>query len=359
MFNLDLEDETNQLLLPSFKPESLHELRIKLQELGVKNHFLISSSGTTGGDWKGYLISKNALLTNAKAVNECLKLSETDVWGATLPYYHIGGLSIHFRAKLLGHNPVQLRPWNPQVLVEEIKKQEVTVISLVPSQVYDLVELNLASPKNLKTVLVGGDFMGQALAQKFEALGWPVVRTYGMSEVSSQLCTGMKENGFYCPLPIHDIKTNEFNHLLVKSRSFFSYFVKKKENWELTPLQALLDGEGYFKLADKGLIEDGLVKVLGRDDGQIKSSGHLINFNELKETLEHFCLEHHCWGKIELQSSPTEREGQKLTLHYLDSVPERTMSEFLERIHPVKIKDLQKHSKFKRTDLGKFKTVQT
>jgi O-succinylbenzoic acid--CoA ligase len=359
LFTLNLEDESNQLLLPSFAKDDLESLSISLKNLGIKNHFLLSSSGTGGADWKGYLISKDSLLYNARAVNERLELTSQDRWGASLPYYHIGGLAIYLRANLLGHIPVDLRPWNPNQLVAEIQRHHISVISLVPAQVYDLVELNIKAPNEIRKVLIGGDFLGPSLESKFKDLGWPVVRTFGMSEVSSQLCTGMDEEGFYFPLPIHELKIDHSQNILVKSQSFFSYLVKKRENWELTSIKQYLDQEGFFKLPDKGLMSQGKLKVLGRDDGQIKTSGHLVNIIALKETLERFCLEHQCWGKMELQTIASEREGLDLVLHYLESVPELVIHQFLDEIRPVRIKNLEKHAFFERTDLGKFKTPRT
>lgn len=358
MFNLDFTVDSNRLLLPTFNQKMIDELEIKLDGLGIKNHYLLSSSGTTGGDWKGYLISKDSLLINARAVNERLGLNQNDVWGASLPHYHIGGLSIYFRAKLLNHEPVDLRPWNPLELVQKIRDHHISVISLVPTQVYDLVNLHIMAPKEIRHVLVGGDFLGTELARKFRQLGWPMIQTYGMSEVSSQLCTGMDERGFYKPLAINQIKTDSSLRLQVKSKSFFSYLVKKINDWEFIPLENLLDQDGFFTLPDKALIQEEGVKFLGRDDGFVKSSGHLLNMIDLKEALDRFGLENHCWGSMELQTSSSPRLGQQLTLYYLETVAEHKVEEFLKMILPIRINSLKKLKTFERTDLGKFKTGQ-
>jgi O-succinylbenzoic acid--CoA ligase len=358
MFSLDLMVDSNRLLLPSFNRDMIDELESKLDALGIKNHYLLSSSGTTGGNWKGYLISKESLLINARAVNEKLELNQNDIWGASLPHYHIGGLSIYFRAMLLNHQPADLRPWNPLELVQKIRDHHISVISLVPTQVYDLVHLDIIAPKEIRHVLVGGDFLGTELARRFRQLGWPMIQTFGMSEVSSQLCTGMDEKGFYAPLPIHEIKTDSSLRLQVKSKSFFSYLVKKNSDWEFIPLENFLDQDGFFTLPDKALIQEEGVKFLGRDDGFVKSSGHLLNIIDLKEALDRFGLEHHCWGSMELQTSNSPRLGQQLTLYYLETVAEHKVQEFLKIIRPIRIHTIKKLKAFERTDLGKFKTGQ-
>lgn len=354
MFDINTQED-NIILVPTLNEVEILELSLKLKTENISQHYLLASSGTTGGRWKGYLISRLALLRNASAVNERLALTKDDIWGASLPLYHIGGLSIYFRAQLLGHSPIDLRPWSADSLVDKILKHKVTVISLVPTQVFDLVKLNITSPGTLKTVLVGGDFLSRELAERFTHLGWPLVRTFGMTEVSSQLCTGADPDGYYSPLPIHDIKTDINNNLFVRSLSLFSYRVSKQEEWSLTSISELLDHEGYLKLPDKASLSNRGLKILGRDDGHIKSSGHLISYSELRETLDRFCLDHQCWGEMEIQLNPTEREGVELILHCLNKLPEAIIDEFLHLISPVKIAKIKKQDLFNRTNLGKFK----
>lgn len=354
MFDLNFNDDKNQILVPHFSTDEILDLKKSLEELRIKNHFLISSSGTSGGDWKGYLISKMSLLQNAQAVNQSLGLSKDDIWGVALPYYHIGGLSIYFRAHLLEHTPINLRPWSPENLAERILKNNISVISLVPAQVYDLVQLNIPSPSSLKIVLVGGDFISEELAKRFTQLGWPMIKTYGMTEVSSQLCTGTDKKGFYRPLDIHELKINETNNILIRSQSFFSYLVKKNKTWEFTALSELLDDQGFLKISDKGLFHQNHLQLLGRDDGQIKSAGHLINLTGLRETLDRFCLERNCWGQIEIQTRASDRKGTEIILHCLKGLPESLLQEFLKQIEPIKIDEIKKQVLFNRTKLGKF-----
>ncbi len=359
MFNLISEGPENHFLVPSLSKKEREELTQVFSDMGIKNHYLLSSSGTTGGDWKGYLISKQSLFTNAMAVNEHLGLTSNDRWGASLPEYHIGGLSIYFRAMILNHIPVQLRPWSPNEVVDKIQNSEVTIISLVPTQVYDLVINKIWAPKTLRFALVGGDFLGRELAKRFVALGWPLVRTFGMTEVSSQLCSGTNKNGLYIPLPVHQLKIDSNQNIMVRSQSFYSYEVRKTHSWKITPVANFLDSEGFLKLADKGVIHDGGLKVLGRDDGQIKSSGHLINMIALKEVLDKFNLEHNCWGMMELQTAHSEREGSILVLNILNHITETQVEAFLNLIRPIKIHSIKKFQSFQRTDLGKFKTRQS
>src|SRR5690606_34005827 len=108
-------------------------------------HFILFSSGTTGGV-KGYAISKEALFSNARASNEHFKMTAHDVWGLSLPVYHIGGLSVLVRAHLLSNKVIDARHWNPEKWTNTI--QEATITTIVPTQLYDLVKRGIRAPKH-------------------------------------------------------------------------------------------------------------------------------------------------------------------------------------------------------------------
>ena len=358
MYDLDLAAEKNEVLSNLLSDHDKDALLEIIDGLGVAGHTAIFSSGTSGGPMKGYLLSREALIKNALAVNQRLGLSPSDLWGASLPSYHIGGLSIFYRAKLLGHSPVDLRPWDPQVLALKIRKSGVTVLSLVPTQLYDLVSLNAKAPSGLRAVLLGGDFLSDQLEQSALNLGWPVVRTFGMSEVCSQLCTGKDESGFLRPLPIHTIRTSENGQLLVKSESLFSYKITKSDTgWSFTDAQSLKNEEGFLPLQDRVLLRNGNLLHQGRLDEGIKVSGHLIDLKSLKEILDGLMLEEKLWGEMELAVRPSSRSGASLVLHSTPKVPERVIQAYQERIAPVRVEVVSHQKGFIRTELGKFKDL--
>ena len=356
MYHLNLHLNRNEVLSNFLVEAEQNQLLRLTDELGITNHVAIFSSGTTGGPVKGYLLSRDALLKNAAAVNERLGLSPSDVWGASLPHYHIGGLSIFYRAKLLGHSPVNLRPWNPETLTSHITHSGVTVLSLVPAQLYDLVTMGVVAPPGLKAVLLGGDFLSQELEKSAVSLGWPVVRTFGMSEVCSQLCTGEDTAGHLIPLPLHTLKVSERGQLLVKSQSLFSYLITKSgQGWILTSAEDLKQSDGFYPLPDQVILREGNLLHQGRIDQSIKSSGHLVDLRALKEILDALMLKENLWGEMELVMKPSSRHGTSLSLHVTPKVPEIVIRTFKKLIAPVKV-DCRNHgSGLFRTELGKFK----
>jgi o-succinylbenzoate---CoA ligase len=352
MQDLTINLTGNQILLsPQFK-HLQEDLEVIISDHGLQDHLLFLSSGTTSKTPKGYAFHKSALALNAEAVNKHLNLGPTDRWGLTLTSYHIGGIGIILRSQLLGEPPVPCYPWKPETISEAIQIQKITIISLVPTQIYDLVKYQIKAPRGLKIVLVGGDFLGEALRKEAENLGWPIVRTFGMSEVGPQLATGGDLHQGLTPLLLHKLKVDTEHNLWVKTPSLFTIEFKKNEQWVIRKAQDLLDEEGYYPLSDKVKLQAGRVIPLGRADGALKISGRLINLFELKNELDTFAIHHDVWGKIELATQLNPREGQELVLFYSTEIKKEIIFQFLDLIAPIKVNKIIPG--IRRNELGKL-----
>ena len=158
-------------------------------EESLAGHILFSTSGSTGGS-KWVAISRSALLASARAVNTHLGASGNDRWLRALPDFHVGGMGIFARCYEAGCACVSLEgKWSPAGYHSLACDEGITLSSLVPTQLVDLVSADLPSPPTLRAVLIGGGRLDDAIYQKAIALGWPVMETYGMTEASSQVAT--------------------------------------------------------------------------------------------------------------------------------------------------------------------------
>ncbi len=354
MFNVDFDNPAPQLIC---HPNLCHHETEILKNLGpyfLRDHFILFSSGTTGGHLKGYALSKKALFKNAEEVNKFFGISSTDIWGLSLPTYHVGGLSVLARAHLLGNLVVDLRSWEPLFWYK--KMSEVTVTSIVPTQLYDLVRLELKAPPHLRYLIVGGDFLSPKLKEKALFLGWPVIRTYGMSEVSSQLASARSpDSDLLEVLPIHEVKTKDAR-LLVKSLSLFTLEFVMGEKFMVTHASRLCDQSGFFLTSDRAELSGNTIIPLGRLGDELKVGGHLVNLLKLRDTLSGQLLENNCLGQAEIVVEEDERKGKKLVLLYLSSLGNHlSIEEILNRLKPVRIDEVRLINEFKRTDLGKLK----
>lgn len=164
----------------------------------LKAHVWIASSGSTSDSAlsrKLIGLSKKALLTSAENVNNWIQAYQNDVWGLVLPQFHVGGLSIWARAylskaKVIDFSDGKSRPqWQPVQFVDQLNFHKITLTSLVPTQVFDLVEQNLKAPSSLRVVFVGGGGLQADLYRKARLLGWPLLPSFGMTEACSQVAT--------------------------------------------------------------------------------------------------------------------------------------------------------------------------
>ena len=150
----------------------------------LKSHIYLYTSGHS----KICLLSKKALLHQASLANKNLQASKKDKWLISLPLYHVGGISILARAFLSKSSYlINTKKWYPLSFKKQIEKEKISLSSLVPTQVYDLVAKNLKAPPCLRALLVGGDFLSPEIYKQAKELGWPLLLCYGATETSSHI----------------------------------------------------------------------------------------------------------------------------------------------------------------------------
>lgn len=355
MFDVDFDNIEPQVLAHHSQMHLAPTILKGLKKYDLRHHFILFSSGTTGGDLKGYAISKEALFTNADAVNKHFNLSKKDVWGLSLPIYHVGGLSVLARADLYKNRIIDARSWDPHSWSK--KMEEVTITTVVPTQLYDLVKRQIKPSPHLRYLVVGGDFLSSGLKDAAMKLGWPVIRTFGMSEVCSQLASTLNPKSDELKLlPIHQVKTNEDQRLLVKSEALFTLQFRLGEKLLVETAQELCDQEGFYATSDRAEVFGDTIKHLGRLGDEFKIAGHLVNLNSLKDSLGSFLVEKNLFGQMEFSLEDDERKGKKLVLLSLP-IPSLNylLDEFREKINPVKLDDVRIVQSFERTHLGKLK----
>ena len=74
-----------------------------------------------------------------------------------MPTFHVAGLSILARSYLSGGACFSYgKKWNAEDFLLFLKEHKITLSSLVPAQVYDLVKAQIKAPSHLRAVVVGG-----------------------------------------------------------------------------------------------------------------------------------------------------------------------------------------------------------
>lgn len=265
-----VSSESHLLLNPRMPQEERRRLESFVDDL--PGHLWLGTSGTTGS-LKLTALSKTAMLASAAAVNRHLGASSTDVWCCVLPLFHVGGLGILARASLSGARVVQME-WDPAAFAA---RADVTLASLVPAQVSDLVRAGLRAPAAMRAIVVGGGALRSDLYREARELGWPVLPSYGMTETCSQVATATLDGPELVLLDHVEVRITD-GFLAFRGPSLLTGYG--------TP-GGLIDPkmEGWFVTADLGRVEGRFLRVEGRHGDFIKVGGESVDLGRLDAIL--------------------------------------------------------------------------
>jgi O-succinylbenzoic acid--CoA ligase len=245
---------------------------------------ILYTSGSTGAPkaalhtWKNHLYS-------AKGANANMPLREGDRWLLSLPLYHVGGLAPLVRCALAGATAVVPDP--NQRLADDLRRRKVTYVSLVPTQFRRLLEATEGPPpRSLRGILLGGGPIPGTLVRRAEARGWPVLASYGSTEMASQVATtalggtgALLGRAGRC-LPHRRLRIED-EQILVAGASLFEGYVTGDG------IDDPRRGDGWFPTGDRGRLDAaGRLRVLGRTDRMFVSGGENIQPEEIEDVLE-------------------------------------------------------------------------
>ena len=196
-----------------------------------RGYFLISSSGssTSGRDsLKVYAILKSNFMNSAQKVNEKFNLATDMAWGSVLPSYHVGGMSVLARAYLTKAQ-VYFSSWK-SFSYDWLVKNHIQLLSLVPTQLFDLVQNKMKCPPQMKYVFVGGAHLSSELEKSVRDLGWPLVITFGMTETSSMIAERLPQEKGYRPFSGVQAGQTTEGRLKIKCNSLAEYSLQIVED---------------------------------------------------------------------------------------------------------------------------------
>ncbi len=152
------------------------------------------TSGTTGFP-KGVPLTFDNHRASALASAERLGVDPHDRWLLTMPLYHIGGMSIVFRAAIYGITIVLHPTFDVDRVHRALTDGKITIVSLVPTMLHRLLEKypNFKPSPSLRVILLGGAGAPENLLEKALALNLPIALTYGLTEATSQVATSTPE----------------------------------------------------------------------------------------------------------------------------------------------------------------------
>lgn len=152
------------------------------------------TSGTTGFP-KGAMLTFDNHHASALASAGRLGVDPHDRWLLTMPLYHIGGMSIVFRAAIYGITIILHSGFDVDAVHRALTYENITHVSFVPTMLHRLLEKypDFKPSSSLRVILLGGACAPASLLEKAIALNWPIALTYGLTEAASQVATSTPE----------------------------------------------------------------------------------------------------------------------------------------------------------------------
>lgn len=260
---------------------------------------VLFTSGTSGRS-KGACLSWGNFEASAAGALERLGPAVGKRWLSCMPLFHVGGLSILVRGVLYG-GPVRLLP---QFDVADVSKAldsgDIAGVSLVPTMLSRLLDHRAGrqAPAGLDVLLLGGAAVPPGLLARAESLGYPVFRTYGLTEATSQVATARPRGAATAaPPPMLPLQGTELRvvtggreaaigepgEILVRGPTVMTGYLGNPE----ATARAIRDG--WLHTGDVGLLDaEGGLHVLDRRDDLIVSGGENVYPAEVEAVL----LEH-------------------------------------------------------------------
>jgi len=258
---------------------------------------IIFTSGSSSKSPKGVVHSLNHHIKSANKSNANLFLNNKHRWLMTLPIHHISGIAILMRAKQVNATVV-FQDMN-LTIIENIKKYNVTHISLVASQLTDLLNnvKNIETLQKLDAVLIGGSAIPNSLIELAFNNNIKIYTSYGSTEFASQIATSspnatldqLKKSGKL--LPNNKIKLNENKEILVKSDTQFYGYYNQSFDEDIENIIRIhnKDNQQYFHTNDIGQIDkNGYIDIIGRLDNMFITGGENIQPEEVEKQILKF-----------------------------------------------------------------------
>ncbi len=342
------------------------------EQENLKSHLLIPTSGTTG-EPRWIALSKRAMLNAAQQVNQIFTITNKDVFALNLPLFHVSGLSILARSYLSEAQCCDLRnldtngniQWDAKTWHQQCQIQQVTIISLVPTQVADIINLELSCPKSIRIAFVGGDYLAPKIKQQASDLGWPLHLCYGMTETSAMLAVANKPNGKMKLLPNWQYQQAPTGKAQFKGPALCSGYIKlTQQQWHFN---SSIDNEGWFTSDDHiKFNEQDEIEHIERDQAICKILGEKISLStqlmDLQSAIKQVNLpvqQAHIFAKPHSRRGailiPTWENLQKLDEQVLMQklIEARNIYHTKQNTRITELEPWQIVSKFKRSSLNK------
>ncbi|MDA0683517.1 MAG: AMP-binding protein [Bacteroidetes bacterium] len=258
---------------------------------------LILTSGSSG-DPRFVRHNAHAHIHSALASSKRLAILQQDRWLWSLPAFHAGGLAILWRMAVSGGS-VMIQP-RGRTLSDQLSLKSPTLMSLVPTQLRDLLDRNTLRPTALRDIIVGGAPLSISLLKLAVEAKWPVRTTYGLSETASMVTlsdrwtseavwsipgeaqpNGPSPAGY--PLEGAQVEVKE-GRVRARGAMLAEAYLSLSAEANEDPIA---DSDGWFSTSDAGeFLGDGSIRLLHRLDRVIISGGENVDLAQIEMAIK-------------------------------------------------------------------------
>jgi O-succinylbenzoic acid--CoA ligase len=248
---------------------------------------VVYTSGSTGHP-KGVLLTYGNHWWNAWGWALRTGVREDDTWLVVLPFFHVGGLAILWRAVLFGATVVVHEAFEPDAVWDVLRRGGVTLVSLVSTMLRRVLDHGGDRPfaPSVRAVLLGGGPVPPDLVERCLRARIPLSPTYGLTEAASQVATLRPEELPHHPrscgrplVPV-EVRIAEDGEILVRGPTVMQGYWRRSAETQ----DALRDG--WLHTGDFGFLDpDGYLHVLDRREDRITTGGENVAPEEVEAVL--------------------------------------------------------------------------
>ncbi len=244
------------------------------REVEQRVALVVETSGSTGRP-KRVALSADAVLASAAAAESAL--GGPGEWLLALPVNYIAGVNVLARSITGGTDPVVVGEFDVGSFADAAAAMGdgARYTSLVPVQLARLIESDavLEILRRFDRILVGGQATPVDLLARSLELGLNVTRTYG----SAETCGGCVWDG----VPLGDtlVRIDEGRVELAGPTLAEGYLDDPARTDAAFHTD---DGHRWYRTEDRGVIDDGVLRITGRVDDVIVTGGVKVSLGEVE-----------------------------------------------------------------------------
>jgi len=257
---------------------------------------LLHTSGTTRRPKQVPLLQRN-LTASVRAIAAHYRLGAADVSYCAMPLFHVHGLIASTLAQLAaGGSVVTPRRLSQRRYWQQVAAHGVTWVSASPTIHTELIEHGTGSAPSIRFVRSCSSALSPALFGRLEELYQaPVLEAYGMTEASHQMTSNPLPPGRRLPGSVgvpagaevrivdqagRDLPAGQPGEVAVRGPGLTPGYLGDPE----ANAESFFDG--WFRTGDRGLLEDGHLRLEGRIKELIIRGGENISPGEVEDALK-------------------------------------------------------------------------